>query len=164
VSEVRPRPDVPQGDKATLSATSLARADRARSARRVVGAGQNITGGADLCGPNPAVRSGDAWRELGTVLEPGRRQRVSNGVTVTLSRIAHATIDVGDAGLRTDRAVIVATSGDGASTVVLRGTWPTRVGVWRDGRAMGTRTPVSGRVTLPGDLHGRHTYVLRPAG
>lgn len=164
VSEVRPRPDVPQGDKASLSATSLARADRVRSARRVVGAGQNITGGADLCGPNDAVRSGDAWRELGTVLEAGRRQRVTNGLTLALSRIAHATIDVGDAGVRTDRAVTVATSGDGPSAVVLRGTWPSRVGVWRDGQAMGMRASASGRLTLPGDLRGRHTYVLRPAG
>jgi hypothetical protein len=46
---------------------------------------------------------------------------------------------------------------------VLRGPWPSPVRVWRDGQAMGTRTPVSGRLTLPGDLRGRHTYVLRPA-
>jgi hypothetical protein len=162
VSEVRPRPDVPQGDKASLSVTSLARADRAPSATHVVGAGQNLTGGADLCGPNAAVHSGDAWRELGIALGPGLHQRVSNGVTVSLSRIAHATIDVGDAGLRTDRALTVVTSGDGASTVVLRGPWPSRVSVWRDGEAIGMQTTVSGRLALPGDLRGRHTYVLRP--
>src|SRR3954451_699147 len=83
-----------RGDKATVDVTSLARADRAPSVTPVVDAQQNLTGGRDVCGPNPAVTTTDGWTLIGQKWSAGAAQPISNALAATLAKVASATLDL----------------------------------------------------------------------
>lgn len=150
-------------DKGTVDVTSLARADRGTTATRVVGAGQNLTKGADLCGPNPSVRTGDAWRELGIALRPALPQGTLNALSLSLTKVAAASLDLTRAGVQTSMQVTLGTTGDGPTTLRLRGAWPASVAVLRDGVQIATVAPTGDVLTISGDLSGSHLYRLEPA-
>ncbi|TML65666.1 MAG: hypothetical protein E6G17_00020 [Actinobacteria bacterium] len=150
-------------DTGSVDVTSLARADRANDSSRIVAAGENVTSGADLCGPNDAVHTGDAWREVGIELRPARsRQPVGNGLGASLRAVSDVTLDLGRMGLRVDHPLAVAVTGDGVANVRLVGPWTgRRVVVERDGTRVAVLHPTRALLTLTGDLSGRHVYVLR---
>ena len=150
------------GATGTIDVTSLARADRATTARPLSGVGQNLTAGADLCGPNPAVQTDDVWRMQGTALSAGPRQPVSNGLQLRLDGLDAATLDLSRAGVRTDRAVTVDVTGDGPATLRLVGAWPAWVRVELDGVLVGKTRPTGGAVAVSADLAGQHRYRLSP--
>jgi len=68
---------------ATVDATSLALPrfeEEVESIDRVL---DSLASGADLCGPNPAVRSGDTWRERGIVRHLGAELPPANALEVS---------------------------------------------------------------------------------
>lgn len=151
----------PGADKGTVDVTSLARGDRGHTASQLVDAGENLTAGADLCGPDPAVRTGDAWRELGLELTPASPLPTTNAVRATLTMVDGVTIDVARAGVRATLPVTLTITGDGITTVRLAGRWPAgAIRVFRDGRPAGTVRARGGDVTLRADFTGTHTYRL----
>ena len=147
---------------AQVAATTLARADRARVGTAVEGAGQNLTAGADFCGPGAAM-SNDIWRVHGLALSPAPAQTTSNGFTATLTQLSAAAFDLRRMGVDTTGTVTATISGDGPTTLTLRGGWVRgdEVSVTRDGRALMTVTADAGSLVLSADLTGSHTYAIR---
>jgi pimeloyl-ACP methyl ester carboxylesterase len=119
--------DFGPGDKGTVDITSLARPDRSFDAAPVVGGGENISAGRDVCGDNPAVTTGDVWSTLGQKLTPAAPQPVSNAIEGSLTRVASATLDLGRMDLDRSRAIEVRVTSDGAGVLRLRGGWTRRV-------------------------------------
>ena len=150
-------------DTGSVDVTSLARADRANDSSGILAAGENVTSGADLCGPNDAVHTGDAWREVGIELRPARsRQPAGNGLDASLRAVSDVTLDLGRMGVRVDQPLTVVVTGDGVANVRLVGPWTgRRVVVERDGTRVAVLHPTRALLTLTGDLSGRHVYVLR---
>jgi pimeloyl-ACP methyl ester carboxylesterase len=146
--------------KGTIDVTSLARSDRSSAATQVIGAGQNLTSGADLCGPNPAVHTGDAWREQGLVTRPVTPQPVVNGLNLSVSGVSNATIDLQGATVAVDRSMLLRVVGDGTSALRLVGPWTGPVQVLRDGRLVAVLTPTGGSVTLRANFTGAHDWTL----
>jgi hypothetical protein len=91
----------------SLRPGSLARSDRSSAATQVIGAGQNLTSGADLCGPNPTVHTGDDWREQGLATQPGTPQPVVNGLNLSLSGVSNVTMDLEGATVAVDRSMLL---------------------------------------------------------
>lgn len=144
---------------ASIDASSTARVGR-QAAGDITRVGENLTQGADFCGPNPAVRTGDNWTERGRAFEPTSAP-TSNAMDLTVSGLSDATLDVARMAISTDEPVTARISGDGPTTLVLLGPWNGRVTVLRDGQVMGEQTATD-RVVLDGDLSGTHTYEIRP--
>lgn len=154
------------GDNAVarIDVTSLAFADRAFRAVPVESVGENVTGGADACGP-AQTRSNDAWRVHGIDLVPAAPLRTSNGATLSLREVSRATLDLVRMRLRADRPLTFTVTGDGPATLRLKGRWTgsAPVQVWRDGVRLEDRRPRDGVLSLTADLSGSHTLRLVPA-
>ena len=78
------------GDKGTVDVTSMARADRDRTSRRISEYG--VSKQADLFGPNPFVFTEDRWVTHGLIVEPGSGAPVSNGLLGTFDEIADRVV------------------------------------------------------------------------
>jgi dienelactone hydrolase len=173
VSGLEVRPDVSDAQALVRSAvatspavgrievTSLARPDRDVVATPVAEAGQNFTAGADYCGPS-TLRSNDAWEMNGLALTPGEPQATSNALTMRISGLTAASIDLARMGIGVDQPVLATIAGDGEGAITLHGPWPEGglVDVLRDGDAAGTVEVADGAVTLEDDFLGEHDYVL----
>ncbi|HET6965617.1 MAG TPA: hypothetical protein VFH58_12650 [Acidimicrobiales bacterium] len=159
VSRVQVARGAPKG---TVDALSLSRPDRTPASTRTVSAGQNVSKGADLCGPNPAVQTGDAWREMGISLSPGRPvQPPSNAADISLTAVSTAELDLGTSGMRLDtRAPLTLTvTTDGASRLLLAGAWPGPVTVRLDNGPSRRVAPAGDVLMLP-VVPGSHVYRL----
>jgi predicted esterase len=146
----------------SIDVTSLARADRAVRGAPVAGQGENVTAGADFCGPNPAVLTNDAWVMRGRALGAGSPQPVSNAMTMTMTRLSAATLDLSRMSISTAEPVSVSVTGDGPSTLTLRGPWPNGgvVDVTRDGVRIGSARVDDGFIRLADNFSGTRLYVL----
>jgi len=148
----------------SIDVSSLARAVRSTESMPVDGVGENATAGADYCGPNPSVRTGDVWRTHGVALQPGRAMQTENGVEVHLAQLRSATLDLTRAGLRADQPLKVRVGGDGRTRLGLVAGWQgDHVNVSRDGGPPDATPVTKGRVVVDADLSGSHTYVITPA-
>ena len=145
--------------KGTVDATSLARADRSPAANKILTAGQNLTSGADLCGPNPAVQTGDAWRKQGIELTPGESQPTSNGAEVSLAAVTSAILDLSRMELTISAPLTLSVTADRTSELVLVGPWTSPVTETVDGQPAGTLSPSTGAIVLPIEF-GSHVYLL----
>lgn len=152
---------VASGDLGSVDATSLARADRTLVGERVDGIGDNIVAGADLCGPNPAVRTNDSWREHGVVQRPGPPQPVSNGLQITLEGLDTATVDLPRAGLITSAPLTVHVTSDQGSALRLTGSWTHSVVATVEGGTAQLLDPEDGALVLP-VTQGRATWTIQP--
>lgn len=168
-SEIRVRgKQFTRGDKGTIDVTSLARADRKPMARRITEYGNNksgygkVAGGADLAGPNPWVKGHDRWIVRGLALEPGPPQKTLNGLSAVLTQIDTVTLDLPRMQLRTDRNLTLEVSGDGPSTLSLRGPWSGPVELIQDRQIVDTLEPKDNTIKVSSDFTGSHTFVLRP--
>jgi pimeloyl-ACP methyl ester carboxylesterase len=161
VSEIAPAPEVGSG-KASVDVVTLARADRAPVSEPLADVGENLTAGADLCGPNPDVRTGDAWHLRGMALGPGPELPVENAATLDLAGVLAAAFDLTRMTLdsSTPLRLDVTTTHDGE--LHLDGDWSGRVDVFRDGEPMGDLTPDGGRLVVP-VVAGDQSIELRPA-
>lgn len=136
--DARLRPDAPAsvwhtpagdppafGDNAVgaLDLTTLAVPVRTATYERVAEVGQNVTAGADLCGP-AEVSTGDTWRVVGMKRVPGPPHEVRNALVGSLREVERFTVDVTRAGLSTSSPLELDLTGDGVTTVRLIGSWP----------------------------------------
>ena len=94
-----------RGDKGTVDATTLARADRVRVPHPYAIVSGNTQQPRDLVGPNPQVHGFDEWVEQGITFTPGPPQPVTNGFTATLTRVAAVTLDLARMGLDPDQEI-----------------------------------------------------------
>jgi poly(3-hydroxybutyrate) depolymerase len=108
-------------DPGRVDVTSLARADRSIVTENVFDVGENVTAGADYCGPNPDVRTNDAWTVSGVRLGPGEPQPVTNGVVVKVSGFGHAALDLARMGIDVTDPVAVTVTTDGPVVLDLLG-------------------------------------------
>jgi hypothetical protein len=81
----------------------------------------NSEQGADLCGPNPDVQTGESWRERAVVRIEGDQLPVSNELFASLVNVAAVTFDLLRAGMRTDESGTIDLSTDGDVSTVLIG-------------------------------------------
>lgn len=102
-----------------IDAVSLAKPRFEQTVTRIDEMHDNLSEGANFCGPNPDVHTNDMWRERAVVLTRGAELPRSNGLTVTAVNLAAARIDVARAGLerQSDASVAVDTDGDLALTL-----------------------------------------------
>src|SRR5690606_12955844 len=84
----------------------------------------NVASGADLCGPNPEIRTGDRWRERGIEITRGDPLPSENALEAELANVAALTIDLADAGLDPSRAGRLTVRSDGPVELALRGLAP----------------------------------------
>jgi hypothetical protein len=124
--------------------------------------GENLSAGADLCGPNPAVQTDDVWRMQGITLSPAAAQPVSNGLRMKLTGLTAAGLQLFRTGVQLDRVVTLDVTGDGPATLTLAGGWRTPMQVERDGVVIGTVTPTPESVRLAMDFAGHHVIRLIP--
>jgi predicted esterase len=155
--------DVGADRAATMDVMSLARPDRVRSGTPTRTIHENATHGEDYCGPNPAVRSGDSWEESALRLQTAADQPVSNGMELSMTNVAEATLDLGRMSLSTGTPLAIHANGDGASSITLTGPWEGPVTVTKDGAAFATLDGEA-QVVLSDDFSGEHVYVLTRAG
>ena len=131
--------------RATIDADSLARPGRAQVGGDIMRVDENVTKGADFCGPHPSLRGGNNWNVRGREFAPAARP-AENRLVVRLTNLAAATIDVVGAGLSTTSPLTVTITGDGPATLTLKGPWK------------------GGAVVLQRDLSGTHTARIGPDG
>ena len=163
VSQVTVRGDnFERGDKGTVDATTLARADRVRVPRPYAIVSGNTQQPRDLAGPNPQAHGFDEWVEQGITFTPGAPQPVENGFTAAFTRVATATFDLERMGLDPARQLTATVTGDGPTELRL-------VGAWRGAKVEVTVGPSSEVVmpdgdtlTLARDFRGEQRLVLRP--
>jgi hypothetical protein len=150
VSGLQPR----GGDEARIDVSTLTRAVRTTTARFTAGVYQNITSGADLCGPNAGVKTDDVWDYQGMALTPGTAQPVSNGFDATITQFATVALNLRQMGISVTRPITAKIGGDGPTTLTLVGPWRNgqRVAVTRDGVADGTLVAEHGEVILERDF------------
>ncbi|HEV7680328.1 MAG TPA: hypothetical protein VGQ42_17340 [Candidatus Dormibacteraeota bacterium] len=147
---------------ARIDAVSLANPSRALVSTAVDGAGQNITQAGDYCG-GAASQSNDVWRVHGVALSPGASQPTSNGLAVSVVKLAAAGFDLNRAGVDATRPVTLSIDGDGQIAITLSGTWPGGVvHITRDSRPWTTAEVRGGRVVFSDAIEGHHTYVVSP--
>lgn len=146
----------------SIDVTTLARSDRARTFESSKTVHENASHGEDLCGPNPSVQTGDTWEESAGRVAAGARQPTSNAFKAALDNLRSFTLDVDRMGLRTDRTLRAEVSGDGRTTIRLKGEWPERLALFRDSKRIGTLRAGSEAVVLNQNFDGTHLYELRP--
>ena len=122
------------GDKGTVDIVSLARADRMPATQAIVGMGENLSSGRDVCGENDEVKTADVWTVLGQRWLPGNRQPVSNGLAATLTRVTSVTVDLPRMSLDVGRPLRLDLTSDGDSELRLAGPWRGAVAVKRAGQ------------------------------
>lgn len=120
VSDIEPA----GGEAATVTATSRARQDVDLEAVHVDRRGESGPEGADLCGPDPDVSTGDTWRERAVVLEVAEEREPSDQVELVLVEVAAVTVDLEAAGVTSGDDAVVQVSADGNAEVVLAGLAP----------------------------------------
>ena len=164
VSDVAVRGDgFARGDKGTVDVTSLARADRVRIATDYATVDTNKAvshdfTGRDFMGPNPATWGFDEWVEQGVTLEPGPEQPVENGFVASLTRVAAVTLDLDRMSIDAQRELTLHITGDGPTSLALRGTWRGKV----EDATTGAVLELDGEtLTIERDFTGTHTVVLR---
>jgi len=157
VSGLQPR----GSDEARIDVTTLTHAVRTTTGTPIVGYGQNVTAGADLCGANQSVQTDDAWAYQGIKVTPDAAQATSNGFTATITQFATATLDLPRMGISVKRPISAYIEGDGTTALTLRGPWPNgeQVDVTRDGVADGALTAENGAVVLKRDFSWQQEQV-----
>jgi hypothetical protein len=86
--------------------------------------GDNSEVGADLCGANPEIRTGDTWRERGIDILRGAELPRENAVSIELVNVASVRVEVDRAGFSPRSNGTITISSDGATTVTLVGLEP----------------------------------------
>ncbi len=81
----------------------------------------NTAEGADLCGPNPDIKTGDEWRERAVEIQRGNQVPARNELAVELPNVASLTIDLAGASIDVTQEATVLVSTDGPCEVGLRG-------------------------------------------
>lgn len=148
------------GERGGIDAESLAKPGR-EVAETIDRVDENVTKGADFCGPHPTMQNGNNWQVQGRAFGPSARPR-SNGLTAALTNLRAATIDTGRAGLSSAAPMVVTVTSDGPAELTLLGSWK-RVVVTRDGAVVFRGRAPGGRVVLGGDLAGTSRFEVRPA-
>ena len=146
----------------SVDAESLAKPARVVDEAAIRQVDENATKTADFCGPHPSLRGGNNWNIEGRSFTTVDRA-LKNALTVKLTNLASATLDVARAGLDVTRTVTATVTGDGRTTLTLVGPWKGRVRVLRDGVEVAKRWVRRGRVVIDADFAGTHTYTLIPA-
>jgi len=150
-----------RGDKGTIDATTLARADRVRIPHPYAIVSGNTEQPRDLVGPNPQSHGFDEWVEQGIRFTPGPPQPVTNGFTASLTRVAAVTLDLPRMGLDPARELTATVVGDGRTDLHLRGGWPGPVTVTTRSLSE-VVTPVGDTLTLSRDFRGVQHFGFRP--
>lgn len=109
---------------ATVDVTSLALPRREQTVVHVDRMVDNTETGADLCGPNADVRTGDRWRERAVERTPGEELPRSNAVQARLENVSSVALDLARAALDPAVEGAVTVSTDGPSALTLRGLGP----------------------------------------
>lgn len=109
---------------ATVDVTSLALPRREETVERIDQMLDNVQVGADLCGPNPDVQTGDRWRERAVDRIPGDELARSNAIEAQLENVSAVTLDVKRAAIDFDAESSVSISTEGTTTLTLRGLAP----------------------------------------
>ncbi len=153
-----------RGDKGTVDVTTLARADRVRIPTDYAKVDTNKAvshdfTGRDFMGPNPATWGFDEWLEQGITFEPGPEQPVENGFDATFTGVAAVTLDLDRMSLDAGRELTLHITGDGPTSLTLRGGWTGKV---EDGSTGEVLEPDGDALTIERDFTGSHTVVLRP--
>jgi hypothetical protein len=81
----------------------------------------NIDHGADLCGENPEVQTGDRWHERAIEIARGEELPRSDEMVVELTNVAEVAVDVSRAGFDPAADGVVRVISDGAALVKLTG-------------------------------------------
>ena len=153
-----------RGDKGTVDVTSLARADRVRTATDYATVATNKELGRDFIGPNPAAWGFDEWVEQGITLTPGPAQPVENGFDASLTRVAAVTLDLDRMSLDPRHELRLTVTGDGRTDLTLRGPWSSKVEVRvEDALTAEIVQPAGDTLTISRDFTGTNELVLRPA-
>lgn len=149
------------GTVGTADIASMAVPARTSIQRTSDGRHDNKANGRDLCGPNPDIRDGSAWREIANDVTPGSAQAVANAVEGTLVNLDAITLDLKRMGVEDNQPVSLKISGDGPVTLTLRGDLKTRKQLLKDGNAVGTLTASDGTIVIAADFSGSHLWVLK---
>jgi pimeloyl-ACP methyl ester carboxylesterase len=153
-------PAVAFDDKATVDVTSSGLPMRSDSTALVTGFGQNITAPGDPCGtPHSTAKTDDVWYEVGQRVTRSRAA-VSNVVTVRITRVGDVTFDMRRMALSTATPLTVTVTGDGRSTIRLRGPWRRLPKV--AGPSGVTASLAGGTLALTGDFTGATTLTVAP--
>lgn len=96
---------------------------RARAQRRVVDPaiseiGENASHGADFCGDNSSMQNGNNWEIEGRSYKVGDT-KLHNRITIRLTNVASASIDLERAGLNLNRAIRLRIISDGPGQLFL---------------------------------------------
>ena len=110
-----------EGSRGIVDVSSLARPHSVETADRTDVIRDNITIGADLCGPDPEFVTGDTWRERSLVLIPGAPEPMSNLLDAELTNLGAVTFDLERAGIGTGEEATIDVSSDSACEITLRG-------------------------------------------
>jgi hypothetical protein len=94
----------------------------------------NTDTGADLCGPNPDVRSGDEWRERAVEVRLGDEAPSRNEVVLELRNVARLNVDLAGAGLGSNGEGAARTPIDGMVRVATDGPTELTLGGLRRGQ------------------------------
>ena len=136
-------------DKATVDITTLALPDREPRLRPIAQVTENLTGGRDVCGPNPDIRTFDVWTVVGQAWEGYEDAPLRNAIAATLTGVASVRLDVARMGLDVTRAIAIDVRSDGDSRLRLAGPWRGRgVVVEHDGQAATTACPAQGVIDV----------------
>lgn len=122
-----------------------------RGIDRVVSTDERYEGddaGRDLCGPNPAITTGDTWRYRAKEWIFGAELPRENTLEVTLTNLAAATFDLARAGLAGGVAANLQVTTDTAASIVLNGLEPGQT-VTISGATVTVDADGSARVTVP---------------
>lgn len=150
------------GDNAVgrIDVTSRGFARRTSVGHNVAGVGQNVTTGADFCGPSSA-RSNDVWWVRGRALRAGPVQPTSNSFTLTARNLRKASFNLPRMRLTPRRRLRILARGDGPIRLTLLGRWGNApVALFDNARRVATLRPRRGRLTIRMNLSGTHRLVL----
>ena len=104
--------------------------------------------GRDLCGPNPAISTGDTWRDRAIAWVFGDELPKENTLNVTLTNLAGATFDLARAGLGGGVAATVQVTSDTDTEIVLTGL-ETGQAVTISGATITAEADSSARIPVP---------------
>lgn len=121
----------------TVDVTSLGLPRREETVERIDRMVDNVDAGADLCGPNPDVQTGDRWQERAVHLIPGDELARSNAIEARLENVSAVTFDLERAAIDSRANGVVSLSTDTPSSLTLRGLAPgLRVTIGEDVRTV----------------------------
>lgn len=105
----------------TVDATSLALPRFDETVTRIDEVRNNLTSGADLCGPNPDVQTEETWRERGIDITRGLALPIANALDIDLTNVAAVSFDLARAAIDRDAAGSIDVTSDGATAITLSG-------------------------------------------